>query len=33
MTAFRKLMKFDKIVENIRLCIQAVYSNVNIGAF
>ena len=33
MTAFRKLMKFDKIFENIRLRIQAVSSKVNIGAF
>ena len=28
MTAFRKLMKFNKIFENIRLCIQAVSSKV-----
>ena len=33
MTAFRKLMTFDKIFENMRLRIQAVSSNVNIGAF
>ena len=33
MTAFRKLMKFDKIFENIRLSIQAVPSKVNMGAF
>ena len=33
MTAFRKLMKFDKIFENIRLRIQAVYHNLNIGVF
>ena len=33
MTAFRKLMKFVKIFENIRLRIQAESSNVNIGVF
>ena len=32
MTAFYKLMKFDKIFEHIRLRIQAVSSKVNIGS-